>query len=221
MLNFARLIRAHWRVWAYLVLTLITVGIVFFYPPPATNGPEYDRHIRVWALALQLLGTATVWWDLTHTANEHGAGPSFRKAWNSIKSALGMPPPVSAHVLIGEGSEMTASSGRASIWQQSQTVEARLAYLEQFVRSLDKELGNIHGAITEQGRKQAVDLKQLGKDLRRENQQLEAKLTEALVGNFATLHFGVIWLVVGMMLASAPVEIAKVSVRLGLFNLFR
>ncbi|XYJ11394.1 hypothetical protein ACSUZJ_05245 [Telluria sp. B2] len=221
MLSFARFLRAHWRVWGYLALTLITVGIVFFYQPPLTNGPEYDSHVRLWALTLQLLGTATVWWDLTHTAKEHGAGPSLRKAWDSIKSAFGFRPPVSAHVLIVEGCEMTISGGRISIWQQSQTVEARLAYLEQFVRSLDKELGNIHGAIAEQGRKQTADLKQLGKDLRRENQQLGAKLTDALVGNFATLHFGVIWLVIGMILASAPVEITNLSVWLGLFNLFQ
>lgn len=221
MLNFARLVRAHWRVWAYLTLTLLTVGIVFFYEPPLTNGPEYDRHIRLWALTLQLLGTATVWWDLTHTAGQHGAGPSFRRAWDSIKAALGMRRSVSANAIIVEGAEFIVSGGRVSVWLQAQTVEDRLANLEKFVRSLDSELGTIYGSIAEQGRKQTADLKQLGRDLRGENKQLEAKLTEALIGNFATLHFGVIWLVVGMILASAPVEITKLSVWLGLFNVFQ
>ncbi|MFC4932450.1 hypothetical protein [Massilia sp. GCM10023247] len=221
MLNVARSMRVHWRVWAYLALTLITVGIVFFYPPPATNGPEYDRHVRLWALTLQLLGTATVWWDLTHTAEGYGAGPSFRKAWESIKSALGMRPSVPGRALIAVGAEMRISGGRVSVWVQPQTVEARLANLEQFVRRLDSELGTIHGTITQQNDKQTADLKRLNEELHREVKRLEGKLQEALIGNFATLHFGVIWLVVGMLLASAPVEITNLSAWLGLFNLFQ
>jgi len=221
MLKVMRAIRNHWLVWAYLVLTFVTFVIVFFYEPSANSGPEYDRHVRLLALSLQLLGTATVWWDLTHTAKEHGAGPSFRKAWESIKSAFGVRPPPTRHVLTVEPCEIRITGGRVGIWQQPQTVEARLANLEHFVRRLDSDLGNIHGAMTEQSAKQTADLKQLGKDLRRENKKLEAQLTEALIGNFATLHFGVIWLVVGMVLAAVPVELTDIAVRWRLFDLLR
>jgi len=218
MVKFLKLIRAHWRVWAYLILTLATVGIVFFWEPSASTGPEYDRHIRMWALALQVLGTATVWWDLTNTAKQNGVGPSFRKAWASIKAALGIQPSISANAIIVEGCDTMTATGRVGAWGQAQTVEDRLTNLEHFVQRHESELGNIQAAIAEQDRKQTADLKQMGKDLRRENQNLEARLNDALVGNFATLHFGVIWLFVGMILASAPVEITNLSVWLGLFN---
>lgn len=195
---------------------------MFLYAPSVKGDTFSDRHVRVWAMLLQLIGAGTVWYDLTHTATEFGDGPSLRKVWEYIKSVFVTPPPINGSASITlQGANMTSHGRITSGFIPSQPIDARVAHLERFALKLDEELGNVQQSIRQQKSELTSDIVRLRNQTHRDVEAVKGQLRNALIGNFSILTFGVIWLGIGIVLASIPTEVTEFSVFLGWFGHIR
>lgn len=218
-MQFVRSFRQKPLMWTSIAFIVISSWIVLLWEPSLRNGAPSDRHIRSLGMFLQLIGALTVWYDLTHTASGYGHGPSLQKAWAYFKSIFITPPPVNgamAATLDGVNSEMRATVSWAL--DPSQPLKNRVEQLEQFVQKLEREIGTVHGTILRQKSELTNELKRQTAGLKREIQQVEVQLEHALIGNFRVLGFGILWLMVGIVVASLPVELLDISLSLGWYK---
>lgn len=182
------------------------------YQPGMKNGSPSDFHVRLLAAVLQLIGAGTVWYDLTHATKEYGEGPSWQKLRAYIKSVFVKPQPTQAGMAWVEGVDTVAAIGKVTVQLDPQRpLETRMADLESFAQRLDSELGSLQALTVQQKLELTAEIKERTGELRRGVERVESQLKRALIGNFSILNFGVIWLMVGIILASFPAEITGIG----------
>jgi hypothetical protein len=154
-------------------------------------------------MIFQIIGVATVWFDLTATARSFGKQGYLSATWDWIRAGLfGRNTVVSL-----TGNAMAISGGRASI-KQRQTIVSntsqlqRIEALEKFVVQVDRDLDD---AVNEIYRSEA-ELKAVIRSETAERKvavgEVHRRLEDISTGNTSLLSFGVVWLGVGVVLAT-------------------
>lgn len=185
------------------------------------EGIPSDQHLRIWGMLLQLIGTGTVWFDLTGTAREFGEKPLAKRAWDYLKSAFTGPAPVNGSAVIQlEAAELTAAGGTVTMTHGDQPVEARVAQLEKELNDLVNQISRVRGEIRTQKSELTAELKKQVAAMRTEVSSVHDRLKVSLVGNFSVLAFGVFWVVIGVILTSIPMEIVVWAEQLNLPDRF-
>lgn len=205
--------------WGYVGCVVVTLSVVFLYEPTLKAGTPSDQHIRFVGMALQLIGAGTVWYDLTHTATGFGAEPSLKRTLAYIKSVFFKPPPVHGAAAVTLMGASLFSTGRVTARLATHTVQERLDQLERSTRKLEDGLEKVQLDLAVQKSELLTELQRSAAEVRREISALEDQLKNALIGNFPALNFGVLWLMVGIILTSFPVETAEFAVSVGLYEL--
>lgn len=197
--------------WAFVVLAVLTIGFVFWWPGPTVGGVPSDARLRAWSLALQLLGAAIVWRDLTSAARQFGKQGIFSEQLRWLRDGLRRHRPVPEHHAQGFCAAnfgmpkmvVTAISG-------PNTVEGRIAMLEQWTRNLQADLQSQSakvGALQEElGR--SIEEERIAR--KRSVDRLGDQIHEIAVGNFSKLVFGAWWVAVGTVLSALAPEIVRV-----------
>jgi hypothetical protein len=209
-------------VWWYILIGVLTLWFSFMWEPSLLkSGDPSDQHIRVLGMLLQLLGTATVFFDLTGIARDFLGRPVREVATDYLKTAFTGPAPVSgsANIML-KGVACVASGGLARITIDGQPVDVRLAQLENAVYELTQQIATQQADMKSQKDELTAEMERRVAEVKQDVGILGDRLKSSMVGNFGVLVFGVILVVFGMILTSIPVEIAGWAVKLHLYNRF-
>lgn len=218
MQTFTAAARQRWAVirrgkslWGCVLLSLLTIALLRM-RLPMVGGVQSDLFVRLWGMALQLIGAFTVLKDLTKTASELGQVPSLRSYIKALVVGL---PPINGSANINVESDLCAAYAIvAGSDMSAQPDAARIAQLEREVKHLHGALQGVVATVTNNKRELAADLKARTEELHRLIGNLDRQLKDSLAGGFSMLTFGVFALVIGIVLTSIPVELATLF-RLG------
>lgn len=193
--------------WCNVLLACATYAVMFKWRAPEDS----DFRIRTFGLALQLIGVVTVWFDLTSTARSLGKDGMLTRTWSWLKSGFSGN---ATAVMMGVSAQASASSSaNATVrWPMNPnaSVADRLEALEKNIGKVDEDIQGVHNQMARaeamanaQAQEEKEHRAQAIADVRRE-------LAVVAAGNFAVLVFGVVWLAVGLFLATWSPEFAKI-----------
>jgi len=192
----------------WLALAVVAIALVVSLRPGAT-----DLHIRTAGLILQLLGIGTVAHGVQETRKFFGH-PSLLTL---LHHWLVRFPRWRRNVIVGTGSSsigLTGFAARAYVWTPmnlSAPTEAQLKALTsnverlkesliQLQNEMDRELKNIAAALGEERASRSKDVA-----------DLQRRLELAETGGLHITFVGVIWLFVGVLLATLAPEILRMQ----------
>lgn len=197
--------------WAWLALAAGTIGVVCVWPGPVVQGVPSDTRLRLWALALQLIGAWTVWHDLTGTALKHGHPGIIRGTLDWLRAGLLGPKTI---VSVGEAFELSdalSARGRTR-WPVDPTlsVEQRVARLERNQELVDGELDSAFREIDLRDMQAMTRSKEEAGKREAAVRELRDQIRDSAIGNFPILAFGAWWLFIGTVLSALAPEIVRV-----------
>lgn len=209
-------------VWLYILFAGLTFWISFMWEPSLLkSGDPSDRHIRVWGMLIQLVGTATVFFDLTGIAREFLGKPVREVATDYLKTAFTGPTTILVSADLTVGYAVCAATGStARITIGGQPVDVRLAQLENDVHELTQQIATQRAEMQTQKNELTAEMKRHVAEVKQDVGVVSERLKSSMVGNFGVLAFGVILVVFGMILTSIPTELAGWAVNLHLYNRF-
>lgn len=192
-------------VWLSLALALAVVLVTLVWPGPS------DLRIRLVGLALQLVGALTVGFDLARTVHDltgEGLGARVSRLAKELVFGRQMGT-ISGGGLLPGGPARTQMRPRGIVVPNGSLSE-RLAILEAAVSALRNE-------VDEVSHRQSTQHAELARKLHEETEQrragdiaLQMRLRSVATGNADLLVFGIVWLCVGLLLATLAPEIWKV-----------
>jgi len=189
--------------WANAALIFATLLILWF------PGPS-DLRIRLWGMALQLLGAFTVWHDLAGAARDFGVTGIVKRNLAWVKRGFRNKSPVngSAEIILGSLASSSSGTVRATL-HVGASLEERVSMLERRLRQVDDAAVKAQNLINEKERLLRQKIAQLEQSLVSKVEEVNLKLKTAVVGSYPVLLFGAAWLVVGIVLSSVAPEVAK------------
>ncbi|WP_157731124.1 hypothetical protein [Variovorax sp. HW608] len=198
-------------VWPSAIFSVLTLALIVWWPGPRTICQAPDLGLRVWGMLLQLIGAWTVWADLTSTAGQFGKTgiakrfflwlrEPFRKASTSIVAA-GVSATGAAGAFANATIRRNPLPGRG--------IEERFAAVEFNIEQLTKELTETNRSIQTLGAKQRAELADTTARLQSELGSVRASLEETATGNYPKLLFGLVWLAVGIVVATLSPELLR------------
>lgn len=186
---------------------VVLVVFIFGYLLPGTA----DDRVRYCGLALQVIGISIVAWGLRarrRLFNLHSLLDNLRGYLRRFPRWGATPQTIS---VIGTGGVSVGGGGKVSFWidvPPEASIEDRLAALEANVKSLKTEQAETAEELQEETRKrfEAVDSERR----KRESAVIDirSKLNTLGAGGLHLEWAGVFWLVLGVILATIPSEIA-------------
>jgi hypothetical protein len=196
--------------WANLALIGISI-LIFIWPAPVLATGPSDLRLRTWGLLLQLIGVVTVWLDLTSTARKFGKGSLLRRTWVWLKAAFGRNIIVSAS---GASFGISTANARVKIRRAIRPGAAlpdRVTDLETNVQKIDDDLDDAYKEIGQRAAELDAKIKSEEKKHTAAIGEVRKSLEEAAAGNLATLLFGVVWLAIGIGIATLAPELVKLQ----------
>lgn len=190
--------------WFFVVVLVV---FIFGYLLPGTA----DDRVRYCGLSLQVVGISIVAWGLRARQRLFNLPSHFEnlRAWLHRRPRWGATPQTIS--VIGTGGVSVSGSGKISFWidvRPEASIEDRLAALETNVKSLKAEQVETAKELQEETRKriEAADSERRKResaviDIRRQLETLG-------VGGLQLEWAGVFWLILGVVLATIPSEIA-------------
>jgi len=168
-----------------------------------------DFWFRGLSTFLQIVGVATVWWDLTDTARRFGHPGIVKSTLAWIRSLFQDPPPITCEIN-GILSMKGLALGRVkSGLPPDPTLEQRLVALERNLESLENEVST---AFVEQDRlknEMEVRIVEETSSIRASVDALKRDVEALAVGGHALLAFGAFWLAIGVAIAGFVPELTK------------
>jgi hypothetical protein len=127
-----------------------------------------------------------------------------------LKGLFRTPAPVTGSVSADlQGAYLVATGTVATPPHPSWPIETRVTRLENEVAGVREGLSIVRGDLMRQKNELTADIKRHTTELRQEIGTMQNQLKDALIGNYAVLHFGAVWLVVGIVMSSVAVEITN------------
>lgn len=195
-----------WRVWGALAVVVLVALIGSQLPG------NVDDRVRYSGLTLELLGIFTVVSGLRDKQRIFKRPSLF----DHVRSWLTRRPrwATRAHTISATGiaSATAFATAKLSVWRGTSseaTVEARLVALEANVETLRSEQAETSKELHEETRKrtEAVDSERQARELAARD--IRTQLETLGVGSLHLETAGLFWLVLGVMLATAPTEVAN------------
>lgn len=189
-------------------LTIAVTGIALFISlRPGTEEPV----IRFSGLALQILGIGTVAWGISETRALFGRPSLFAVA----KSWLLRFPPFHSGVVSGTanidlgGLTMSGRGYSMDNAGPNATPEARIEVLEKNIGRVNERIDQTQREMDTEFRNADAALKQEEQARDAEDQAIRHKLETSETGGIHVTAMGALWLLVGVTLSTASLEIAK------------
>jgi len=192
--------------WANLGLVLVSLTI-FYFPGPT------DFRFRTLGAALQVTAVATIWFDLSATARRYAKTGLLSRTQQWLKHLLtGRPRVVSAdlHGTIAVGDTFSAT-GSVRISTEGMTLDQRVSVIERRLDQMEDSAATHVSRVRTEFRDIRARILQVESSHLQAVESLRGDIAEATVGNYAVLVFGLVWLVVGVLLATNAPEWVKVA----------
>jgi hypothetical protein len=192
--------------YVWLSAGVICVALVISLRPHTT-----ESVIRLTGLVLQLLGIATVIWGISETRAlfGHPSLASKAKAWLSRF-------PLLRHNIVVSvgGATLSAAAGKARAYithgpGANPTIDARLEALEKNVTSLHERISQTQKEMDVEFQKAADALRREEQTRQEEDRAIREKLETTGTGGVHISAIGASWLLVGVILSTAAIEIAE------------
>ena len=199
----------HWLVeWRYFCLGLLVVAVPVFF------GLRYgadEATIRITGMVLQLLGIGTVAWGI-HTTRKEFGHPSIFTLWHQRLSrfpffcnrVVTITSDIKLPAMTGTGRGHASVSGGPEA-----TIEARVQALEENLQIVHDRVSKTQNEMDQGFRKYSEALKQEEQVREKEDQNIRAKLEATETGGLHISAMGALWLFVGVIMSTVPVELAK------------
>lgn len=191
----------------YVCIPLIVIVVALFY---AGTPPTTEKHLRLTGLLLQIIGIIAIIWEITETRAFFGH-PSLIVKTKSWFGRFPLLKKKTQHVTQGElvGSSSSFMSAKTTVSKVSLTIEAR-------VDDLEKNIIDINERITSNEIKMDDDFKKVNNSLESERQEriaeddlIHKKLEDVGTGGLHLSAIGAFFLIVGVILSTAGIEIAE------------
>lgn len=194
----------------YAWLALSAVAVTAFAICAAGNT---EQAIRLGGMALQLLGVGTVAWGISETRASFGHTPLLVVALSWLRHFPHCGPRVvtaSSNVTMAPmtGCAYGSVSPAAS---SDQSIEGRLASLEQQQADLRTTISNLHVALDQEIRKTANQIAEESKIRDMAITGVRKRLETTATGGIHITAVGAVWLFVGVILGSASPELASLA----------
>jgi hypothetical protein len=190
----------------------MAVGVVAAASVIALRPGTSEPLVRWTGLVLQLLGIATVIVGIEQTRRlfNHPSFLSVAAAW------LKQFPPLKRNIVIGgvAAGEINLDGMKARGYATSNpppnaSVDDRLASLERNVRHLNKRIDDAFQEIDKTESAHTKALEKEKQERRAEDSKIASKLEISGTGGLHVSAIGAIWLIIGVILGTGSVEIAK------------
>ena len=189
----------------WLSMSIIALALVIAFGPFSS-----EPIIRLTGLVLQLMGIGTVAWGISETRALFGH-PSYE---TKIKEWFDRFPLVQRNHVIN----LASISSSAVVWKArvygthgptSATIDSRVEALEKNVTAIHERITQTQNEMDDEIRKSAIALKR-EETLRQEaDTAIRNKLEATGTGGVHISAIGASWLLVGVILSTASIEIAK------------
>lgn len=195
---------AAWRVWAPIIVVVIVGALSSLLPGKA------DDSVRYAGLALQILGIATVVHGLRDRRRLFNR-PSLIDhlvSWVDKRPIWGAKPQTVSISMTGTIG--ISGSAKISVWRgtpPNATIEARLDALEANIETLKTEQAETAKDLQEETRKSAEALASERQSRESTIGELQTRVDTLGVGGLHLETAGLFWLIVGVVLGTAPAEI--------------
>jgi hypothetical protein len=175
-------------------------------------GPHTSESvIRLTGLALQILGIATVAWGISETRALFGHPSLVSKA----RHWIGRFPLLRRNIVMSvEGASMVAVGGKVRGYGTvgpgpNPNVDARLDAIEKNITSIHERISQTQKEMDEEFQKATDALKREAQSRKDEDEATRKQLEATGTGGVHISAIGASWLLVGVTLSTAAVEIAK------------
>ena len=184
---------------------VLAVALVIAFQPHAT-----DLQIRLTAMALEWLGIGTVAYGIRETRQLFGRPGLLRL----LRDWISRFPRWKRQVILGAGSGSISlsGSGRGYVWtpmDPNAPVESQLKALAQNVERLNERIVHLQNEIDQELRKQSEALHQEQATRAKGDEELHLRLESAETGGLHITFMGLLWLLLGVFLATLSSEIAQ------------
>ena len=209
--RFMRLVKSWRTLWLAIIITLAAVVFALVLAKWLGTNPEYA--VRRIGAGLQFLGLASVALGLLRTRQLFGL-PKWREAlrswWDARPRWLGG----SGHVVVAGSDSVSINAaeaiGRLSVQPKTgATLEDRVARLERAVGLLHEDVGALRSDLVQRVKQLKQDVKQEGEKRVSGDEQVKHLIESVSIGGIDLEVRGLIWLLVGMLMASLPTEVAR------------
>jgi hypothetical protein len=200
-------------VWYSLFLLVVTILVVWVFPGPMDKGTPTDTRIRLWALALQLMGAWIVWVDLVARPRSFGQGGVMASFWQWAKTLVtGRVPSHAAVAIVMPASSVVGGFGSGRVGgAENATLGQRVANLETNLKLIDSDLKQLQTEVSRSTQQMKDDLQRQVEQWRTEIEAVREQFRQAALGNFAQLLFGAACVMLGTVLSAVAPELAKVA----------
>ncbi len=199
-----------WAVWgAVLVMTVALLN-------PFTS-PAWEARVRITGMLLQLFGISTVVVEL-HKTQTLFHKPSLRKmavGWFARFPKFG----VETQIVVGSGgvSSRVAVTGYGTVsLPPTASLEERIAALERGLNQANGRIHQVENRIGEEARIRSSALESERRERVVEDQSNQQLIEKAAAGDLHLEFIGVLWLALGVILATASNEIVSMFVTIGI-----
>src|SRR5437667_8686900 len=195
------------RMLCLVVLVVPTVALLISF----ALFPVWETRLRIAGLFLQLFGIAVVVWGLRETGRLFGRpNPmQYTVAWFKRFPRFN----VEGVIIVGSGATlqsaaMTSAVGTVSV-RENATVEERVTELEAAQKHFIAQMREIQGHYEQEIRIVRSELESERRERAVHDEKTQKRLEEASAGGLHLEWAGVFWLLLGLVLATAPTEIIR------------
>jgi len=201
-------------VWKWMVgptYVWLAVAVTGFALAVAFGGAPTEPKIRITGLVLQVLGILTVVWGISETRRLYGL-PSIASKVAAFFEAF--PLRRRSVVVAAGGGSIRISGGKARAYGthgpgENPTVDSRLAALERNIASIHERITSVERDIEDEVRKAADALATEARARETEDRSIRERLETTSTGGIHISAIGTVWLLFGVLMSTASVELAK------------
>lgn len=193
-----------WPAW----VAAAPIVCVLVYTRVGLSPETFEARLRIGGFALQLLGLATIALGLSHARKLFGRPSVVQRAGAWWAKRPWIPPPHSF------GSGAARAGGGAKLRSEAHTdllpnptIEERVVALERNVSGLRDRVIYLDGQIVKNAEQVRAQIEQEQAARESSHKQLRDKLEEFSVGGLLLEITGLVWIVTGLVIATASFEI--------------
>lgn len=164
--------------------------------------------VRLWGLALQLLGIGAAALGIRDTRRMFGKPSFLQLIRNWFSSIPGFRPASQTVQLTGVAS--AGFTGSASVWAGTKpdaSIEDRLKAAEANLRSLESRINSAESGIESNHRELLGKLRDEADTRREQDRQLDLRIEAASTDGLHLAAAGAFWLAIGVTMSTAPKEL--------------
>ena len=216
--SLTRTLRMRWQIarqnplfWANLVLVAWTFCFIFIWPSPVTDVGPSDFRLRAWGALLQLMGAGLVSYDLTASARDLKRPGVLANTCQWFKRLLKGDEVVSVSMTgtIGFSGTARLRAGEPPL-PPGALLADRVNALEDQITRIDGELSCVFNQLDKAETKLEAQISEEASERKAAHKEIEEALKSTVIGNYASLLFGAVWAIIGMLISAFSQDIARI-----------